>query len=114
MPNTTVSIVALREILQSIPEGIALPMALGKDITGRPVVGDLAKMPHLLVAGATGAGKSVCLNCVIASLLVSKTPDEVEMLMIDPKRVELTMYNGIPHLKNEVITDPRSPPGRSR
>ncbi len=106
VPNTTVSIVALREILQSIPEGIALPMALGKDITGRPVVGDLAKMPHLLVAGATGAGKSVCLNCVIASLLVSKTPDEVEMLMIDPKRVELTMYNGIPHLKHEVITDP--------
>jgi S-DNA-T family DNA segregation ATPase FtsK/SpoIIIE len=81
-------------------------MALGKDITGRPVFGDLAKMPHLLVAGATGAGKSVCLNCIIASLLVTATPDQLELLMIDPKRVELTVYNGIPHLKHEVITDP--------
>jgi hypothetical protein len=106
VPNTTVSVVAIREILQNIPKTLALPMALGKDITGRPVFGDLAKMPHLLVAGATGAGKSVCLNCVIASLLVTSTPEEVELLMIDPKRVELTVYNGIPHLKNEVITDP--------
>src|SRR6202163_2946440 len=106
VPNSTVSIVAIREILQSIPSGIPLPMALGKDITGRPVVGDLAKMPHLLVAGATGAGKSVCLNCVIASLLVHATPDQLELLMIDPKRVELTVYNGIPHLKHDVITDP--------
>jgi S-DNA-T family DNA segregation ATPase FtsK/SpoIIIE len=106
VPNTTVSVVAIREILQNIPKTLALPMALGKDITGRPVMGDLAKMPHLLVAGATGAGKSVCLNCVIASLLVTSTPEEVELLMIDPKRVELTVYNGIPHLKNEVITDP--------
>jgi S-DNA-T family DNA segregation ATPase FtsK/SpoIIIE len=70
------------------------------------VFGDLTKMPHLLVAGATGAGKSVCLNCIIASLLVTATPDQLELLMIDPKRVELTVYNGIPHLKNEVITDP--------
>ena len=106
VPNTTVSVVAIREILQNVPKTLALPMALGKDITGRPVFGDLAKMPHLLVAGATGAGKSVCLNCVIASLLVTSTPEEVELLMIDPKRVELTVYNGIPHLKNEVITDP--------
>jgi S-DNA-T family DNA segregation ATPase FtsK/SpoIIIE len=81
-------------------------MALGKDITGRPVFGDLCKMPHLLIAGATGAGKSVCLNTIVASLLVSATPDQVQMLMIDPKRVELTVYNGIPHLRNEVITDP--------
>ncbi len=81
-------------------------MALGKDITGRPVFGDLSKMPHLLVAGATGAGKSVCLNCIIASLLCTATPDQLELLMIDPKRVELTVYNGIPHLRNEVITDP--------
>ena len=105
VPNSTVSIVAIREILESIPR-TSLPMALGKDITGRPVFGDLAKMPHLLVAGATGAGKSVCLNGIIASLLVTRTPDELELLMIDPKRVELTVYNGIPHLANEVITDP--------
>jgi len=107
VPNTTVSIVALREILERIPQGVPpLSMALGKDITGKPVFGDLNKMPHLLVAGATGAGKSVCLNCIIASLLVTATPDQLELLMIDPKRVELTVYNGIPHLKHEVITDP--------
>jgi FtsK/SpoIIIE family/FtsK alpha domain/Ftsk gamma domain len=107
VPNTTVSVVAIREILERIPQGVPpLSMALGKDITGRPVFGDLGKMPHLLVAGATGAGKSVCLNCIIASLLVTATPDQLELLMIDPKRVELTVYNGIPHLKNEVITDP--------
>jgi S-DNA-T family DNA segregation ATPase FtsK/SpoIIIE len=107
VPNSTVSIVAIREILDRLPKDAPpLSMALGKDITGRPVFGDLAKMPHLLVAGATGAGKSVCLNCIIASLLVTATPDQLELLMIDPKRVELTVYNGIPHLKNEVITDP--------
>ncbi len=107
VPNATVSIVAIREILEHIPRGGSpLQIALGKDITGRPVFGDLGKMPHLLVAGATGAGKSVCLNCIIASLLVTSTPDELELLMIDPKRVELTVYNGIPHLKHEVITDP--------
>jgi S-DNA-T family DNA segregation ATPase FtsK/SpoIIIE len=86
-------------------------MALGKDITGRPVFGDLGKMPHLLVAGATGAGKSVCLNTIIASLLVSATPDQVQMLMVDPKRVELTVYNGIPHLIKDVITDARMAAG---
>jgi S-DNA-T family DNA segregation ATPase FtsK/SpoIIIE len=107
VPNATVSIVAIREILERIPQGVPpLSMALGKDITGRPVFGDLSKMPHLLVAGATGAGKSVCLNCIIASLLCTATPDQLELLMIDPKRVELTVYNGIPHLRNEVITDP--------
>ncbi len=107
VPNTTVSIVALREILDGIPRSVPpLTMALGKDISGKPVTGELGKMPHLLVAGATGAGKSVCLNCIIASLLVVATPDQLELLMIDPKRVELTVYNGIPHLKHEVITDP--------
>jgi DNA segregation ATPase FtsK/SpoIIIE, S-DNA-T family len=107
VPNTTVSIVALREILDGIPRSVPpLTMALGKDISGKPVTGELGKMPHLLVAGATGAGKSVCLNCIIASLLVIATPDQLELLMIDPKRVELTVYNGIPHLKHEVITDP--------
>ncbi|MDB5070004.1 MAG: cell division FtsK/SpoIIIE, partial [Candidatus Eremiobacteraeota bacterium] len=107
VPNAVVSVVAIREILERIPQGVPpLSMALGKDITGRPVFGDLAKMPHLLVAGATGAGKSVCLNCIIASLLVTATPDQLELLMIDPKRVELTVYDGIPHLKHPVITDP--------
>ena len=110
VPNQTVSIVAIREIFDSLPNrGVVPPlwMALGKDITGRPVFGDLGKMPHLLVAGATGAGKSVCLNTIIASLLVSATPDQVQLLMIDPKRVELTVYNGIPHLIKDVITDAR-------
>ncbi len=110
VPNQTVAVVAIREILDSLPNRGQVPplwMALGKDITGRPVFGDLCKMPHVLVAGATGAGKSVCLNTIIASLLVSATPDQVQMLMIDPKRVELAVFNGIPHLIKDVIADPR-------
>jgi S-DNA-T family DNA segregation ATPase FtsK/SpoIIIE len=110
VPNQTIAVVAIREILEALPNRGQVPplwMALGKDITGRPVFGDLCKMPHLLVAGATGAGKSVCLNTIVASLLVSATPDQVQLLMIDPKRVELPVYNGIPHLIKEVITDPR-------
>jgi S-DNA-T family DNA segregation ATPase FtsK/SpoIIIE len=110
IPNAQTSIVAISEILQAMPQRGQVPplqMALGKDITGRPVFGDLGKMPHLLVAGATGSGKSVCLNGIIASLLVSATPAQVQLLMIDPKRVELTVYNGIPHLIKDVITDPR-------
>jgi DNA segregation ATPase FtsK/SpoIIIE, S-DNA-T family len=114
VPNATVSVVAIREILDAMPNRGTIPplwMALGKDITGRPVFGDLGKMPHVLVAGATGSGKSVCLNTIIASLLVSATPDQVQILMIDPKRVELTVYNGIPHLIKEVITDARMAAG---
>ncbi|HEV3092021.1 MAG TPA: DNA translocase FtsK 4TM domain-containing protein [Candidatus Cybelea sp.] len=110
VPNKTVSIVAVREILEALPDRGQVPplwMALGKDITGRPVFGDLCKMPHLLIAGATGAGKSVCLNTIVASLLACATPDQVQLLMIDPKRVELTVYNGIPHLIKDVIADPR-------
>ena len=110
VPNATVSVVAIREILEALPFRGTIPplnMALGKDITGRAVFGDLGKMPHLLVAGATGSGKSVCLNCIIASILVCATPDQVQILMIDPKRVELTVYNGIPHLIKDVITDAR-------
>lgn len=110
IPNLTVAVVAIREILDALPNRGQVPplwMALGKDITGRAVFGDLCKMPHLLVAGATGAGKSVCLNLIIASLLFCATPDQVQMLMIDPKRVELTVFNGIPHLIKEVIADPR-------
>ena len=114
VPNLTVSVVSIRSILDALPQRGHIPplwMALGKDITGNAVFSDLGKMPHLLVAGATGSGKSVCLNTIIASLLVSATPDQVQMLMIDPKRVELTVYNGIPHLIKDVIVDPRMAAG---
>ncbi len=114
VPNATVSVVAVREILDALPHRGSVPplaMALGKDITGRPVIGDLGKMPHLLVAGATGSGKSVCLNTIIASLLVSATPKQVQLLLVDPKRVELIVYNGIPHLVTDVVTDPRMAAG---
>jgi S-DNA-T family DNA segregation ATPase FtsK/SpoIIIE len=84
-----------------------LILALGKDTTGKPVVTDLARMPHLLIAGATGTGKSVCLNAIIISLLYRATPDEVRLLLIDPKRIELSAYEGIPHLLHPVVTDPK-------
>jgi S-DNA-T family DNA segregation ATPase FtsK/SpoIIIE len=102
--------VYLREILESKAFRQAesrLTMALGKTISGEPYVADLARMPHLLVAGATGSGKSVCINCLICSLLVKATPDEVRLLMVDPKVVELTMYADIPHLLTPVITEPK-------
>ena len=83
-----------------------LAVGLGKDITGNNVIIDLAKMPHMLIAGATGSGKSVCINSIIVSLLYKATPEEVKLLMIDPKVVELGVYNGIPHLLIPVVTDP--------
>jgi DNA segregation ATPase FtsK/SpoIIIE, S-DNA-T family len=108
VPNSAISTVGVREILDYLPRGEdKLYFALGKAISGRPIVGDLTRMPHLLVAGATGAGKSVCLNVIITSLLVTCTPDQVQLLLIDPKRVELTSYNGVPHLIKECITDPK-------
>ena len=108
VPNSAVSTVAIREILDHVPKGEGtLYFGLGKDITGRPIVADLTRMPHLLVAGATGAGKSVCLNVILASLLATCTPDQVQMLLVDPKRVELAEYNGIPHLITDCITDPK-------
>jgi S-DNA-T family DNA segregation ATPase FtsK/SpoIIIE len=108
VPNSAVSIVAIREILDYLPKVDGkLSIGLGKDITGRPVVADLARMPHLLVAGATGAGKSVCLNAILASLLSTCTPEQVQLLLIDPKRVELIEYNGIPHLIKDCIVDPK-------
>ncbi len=82
-------------------------MALGKDISGKPVIANLSEMPHLLIAGATGSGKSVCVNTIITSLLFNSNPDEVKLLMIDPKVVELNIYNGIPHLILPVVTDPK-------
>ncbi len=110
LPNDDRQTVYLREILEDdrwdATTG-ALPFALGKDIAGQPVYGDLAKMPHLLVAGATGSGKSVGLNVILASLLYKKTPEEVRLLMIDPKVVELAVFDGIPHMLLPVVTDMR-------
>ena len=82
-----------------------LAIALGKGVSGQPVVADLAKMPHLLIAGTTGSGKSVCVNAIIACLLLSNTPDDLQFIMVDPKRVELTGYNGVPHLAAPVVVD---------
>jgi S-DNA-T family DNA segregation ATPase FtsK/SpoIIIE len=110
VPNSEVAIVTLREVLQSEPfqqSSSKLTLALGRDISGEPIIGDLKKMPHLLVAGATGSGKSVCVNGIIASILFKSMPYEVKFLMIDPKMVELNVYNGIPHLLTPVVTDPR-------
>ena len=100
--------VGLREVLESrtvVNGKWKLPLPLGRDVNGRAVVGDLAKMPHLLIAGATGAGKSVCLNGIISTFLMYKRPDELKMLMIDPKMVELTGFNGVPHLLCPVVTE---------
>ena len=86
-------------------------MALGRDIAGKPVFTDLTKMPHLLIAGTTGSGKSVCTNAMIQSVLYKSSPEEVRMLLIDPKKVEFGIYNGIPHLLVPVVTDPRKAAG---
>ncbi|MGF7185748.1 S-DNA-T family DNA segregation ATPase FtsK/SpoIIIE [Desulfitispora alkaliphila] len=108
VPNSEVATVNFREVLEANEfqqSSANLPIALGKDIAGKPIVGDLTSMPHLLVAGATGSGKSVCMNTIVTSLLYRAKPDELKILMIDPKKVELTTYNGIPHLISPVITD---------
>lgn len=107
--NETRETVTIREMIDSREfkrEASKLAFTVGKDISGRPVVADLAKMPHLLIAGATGSGKSVCINTIIASILYRATPDEVRLIMVDPKMVELGNYNGIPHLLIPVVTDP--------
>lgn len=110
VPNPTPEMVVLREVLEA-PEfrhaRAALPIALGKDLEGRPVVADLAKMPHLLIAGATGSGKSVCVNTIITSLVYRHTPSTLRFLMVDPKMVELSVYNALPHRRHKVITDNR-------
>ncbi len=114
IPNKHVDNVMLREGLESEVfnnNSSSLAVVLGKSITGDIVVSDLAKMPHLLIAGATGSGKSVCINCIIMSLLYKSSPDQVKLIMIDPKVVELGVYNGIPHLMVPVVTDPKKAAG---
>jgi S-DNA-T family DNA segregation ATPase FtsK/SpoIIIE len=110
VPNNEVSVVTMREVMETpvFQESEAkLSIAFGRDIAGQTIVGNLAKMPHLLVAGATGSGKSVCINGIITSILYKAKPDEVKFLMVDPKMVELNVYNGIPHLLAPVVTDPK-------
>ncbi|MCX6350002.1 MAG: DNA translocase FtsK [Candidatus Aureabacteria bacterium] len=108
VPNSSTALVYVREMLES-PEfqnGHArLPLALGKDISGTPIVADLTDMPHLLIAGATGSGKTVCMNSVIVSLLFARTPDELQMILVDPKKVEMAAYARLPHLICPVVTD---------
>lgn len=108
VPNSSSTLVYLKEVLDSKEykdSKSRLKLALGKDIAGTPVIADLATMPHLLIAGATGSGKTVCINSLIISLLLNSTPDELKFIMIDPKRVELAVFNEIPHLLSPVVTD---------
>ena len=114
VPNKTVNTVYIRECIGSPAFANAksrLSFAVGKDITGKPVIGDIAKMPHMLIAGTTGSGKSVCINSMLISLLYKSTPEEVRLIMVDPKMVELGNYNGIPHLLIPVVTDPKKAAG---
>ena len=114
IPNPRPQMVRLREILEEpvfAGSDGTLPLALGRDLTGRPYVADLAKMPHALIAGATGSGKSVCLNTVITSLVYRHGPDRLRLLLVDPKMVELSAYARLPHLRHPVVTDPRQAAG---
>ncbi|HIV17585.1 MAG TPA: DNA translocase FtsK 4TM domain-containing protein [Candidatus Alectryocaccobium stercorigallinarum] len=114
VPNKTNNAVLLRELLDTDEfkqSKSKLSFAVGKDLAGKPVISDIAKMPHLLIAGATGSGKSVCINTLIMSILYKAAPDEVKFIMIDPKVVELSVYNGIPHLLSPVVTDPKKAAG---
>ena len=114
IPNTEKEIVSLREVIESreFEESQSkLSVGLGKDITGNVVMADIAKMPHVLIAGSTGSGKSVCINTIITSLIYKAKPSEVKMIMVDPKVVELSVYNEIPHLMIPVVTDPRKAAG---
>lgn len=115
VPNLHPTPVGMREILESEDWGTALakgeiPVALGKDVSGKPIVSDLTKMPHLLIAGATGSGKSVCLNSIVASILYSKSPSELRLIMVDPKIVELKIFNTLPHMLIPVVTEPKKVP----
>ena len=109
VPNQEVSMVSMYEVFETLnqKEGSKLSFVLGRDISGDAIIAELNKMPHLLIAGATGSGKSVCINGIITSILMRAKPHEVKMMMIDPKKVELNIYNGIPHLLAPVVTDPK-------
>jgi DNA segregation ATPase FtsK/SpoIIIE, S-DNA-T family len=114
VPNQKSTPVGMREILESedwVGARAELPIALGKDVSGKPLVSDLAKMPHLLIAGATGSGKSVCINSIVASILYSKSPKDVRLIMVDPKVVELKIFNTLPHMLIPVVTEPKKVPG---
>ena len=112
VPNRTRQLVSLRDILDS-PEAKKtttthpLEVAMGRDIAGRAVMANLAEMPHILISGSTGSGKSSCMNSIITSILMRDTPDQVKMILVDPKRVELGQYDGLPHLLNPVVVDPK-------
>ncbi len=110
IPNKDVQMVYLREIIESkafLNQRSALAICLGYDISGEPIVADIAKMPHLMIAGSTGSGKSVCVNCLIMSILYKSSPKDVRLILVDPKVVELGIYNGIPHLHIPVVTEPK-------
>lgn len=114
VPNARPSAVCLKEILQSkawVEAGAEIPIVLGKEASGRPLVADLTKMPHLLVAGSTGSGKTVCINAVIASLCYYSSPEDVRFIMVDPKIVEMKVYNDLPHMLIPVVTEPKKVPG---
>ena len=108
VPNTEISLVALRDVMESLgfqKLTTRLRLGLGQDVSGKAITADLATMPHLLIAGTTGSGKSVCVNAIVACLLLQNTPDDLRFVMVDPKRVELTLYNGVPHLLAPVVVE---------
>ena len=110
MPNKSISMVNVREVLTAVPQSLKdskLLSVLGRDIMGEPRWMEINKTPHLLVAGSTGSGKSVCVNSILASILMRAKPDEVKLVLVDPKKVELSIYNGVPHLMVPVVADPR-------
>jgi len=114
VPNQKATPVGMREILESedwVGAKAEIPIALGKDVSGKPLVSDLTKMPHLLIAGATGSGKSVCINSIVASILYSKSPKDLRLIMVDPKVVELKVFNPLPHMLIPVVTEPKKVPG---
>ncbi len=114
VPNRQASPVCLRDIIESrawADSKAEIPVVLGKDVTGKPIVADLTKMPHMLIAGSTGSGKTVCINAIIASLLYHSSPDDLRFIMVDPKIVELQMYNDLPHMLIPVVTSPKKVPG---